>query len=142
MAGADPPALSNVALWSVVERLARLAQKLPEDNWHDDLVTGSYRLALMRGVSAGHFIRKAAGTGLSVEEVEARALIEAAGVPLVFVNRQPINVDTLPDNQAGNGTPCTSTDPCLSNTICINGTCTGAPRASTRTTPGMPTGFG
>jgi inositol transport system substrate-binding protein len=24
----------------------------------------------------------------------------AAGVPLVFVNRQPINVDTLPDNQA------------------------------------------
>ena len=25
---------------------------------------------------------------------------EAAGVPLVFVNREPINVDTLPDNQA------------------------------------------
>jgi len=25
---------------------------------------------------------------------------EAAGVPLVFVNRQPINLDTLPDNQA------------------------------------------
>ena len=25
---------------------------------------------------------------------------ESAGVPLVFVNRQPINVDTLPDNQA------------------------------------------
>jgi len=25
---------------------------------------------------------------------------EAAGVPLVYVNRQPINVDTLPDNQA------------------------------------------
>ena len=24
----------------------------------------------------------------------------AAGVPLVYVNRQPINVDTLPDNQA------------------------------------------
>jgi len=23
-----------------------------------------------------------------------------AGVPLVFVNRQPINLDTLPDNQA------------------------------------------
>ena len=44
------------------KRLARLAQKLPEDNWHDDLITGSYRLALMRGVSAGHFIRKAAGS--------------------------------------------------------------------------------
>ncbi|WP_114285148.1 sugar ABC transporter substrate-binding protein [Candidatus Halocynthiibacter alkanivorans] len=25
---------------------------------------------------------------------------EAAGVPLVFVNREPVNVDTLPDNQA------------------------------------------
>jgi inositol transport system substrate-binding protein len=25
---------------------------------------------------------------------------EAAGIPLVFVNRQPVNVDTLPDNQA------------------------------------------
>ncbi|MCB1511984.1 MAG: sugar ABC transporter substrate-binding protein, partial [Hyphomicrobiaceae bacterium] len=25
---------------------------------------------------------------------------ESAGVPLVFVNRQPVNVDTLPDNQA------------------------------------------
>jgi inositol transport system substrate-binding protein len=25
---------------------------------------------------------------------------QSAGVPLVFVNRQPINVDTLPDNQA------------------------------------------
>ena len=25
---------------------------------------------------------------------------EAAGIPLVYVNRQPINVDTLPDNQA------------------------------------------
>jgi len=25
---------------------------------------------------------------------------EAAGVPLVYVNRQPINLDTLPDNQA------------------------------------------
>ncbi|MGO4915046.1 sugar ABC transporter substrate-binding protein [Pseudogemmobacter sp. W21_MBD1_M6] len=25
---------------------------------------------------------------------------EAAGIPLVYVNRQPVNVDTLPDNQA------------------------------------------
>lgn len=44
------------------KRLARLARKLPDGNWHDDLVTGSYRLALLRGVSAGHFIRKAAGS--------------------------------------------------------------------------------
>ncbi len=28
------------------------------------------------------------------------AAAEAAGVPLVYVNRQPINVDMLPDNQA------------------------------------------
>jgi len=28
------------------------------------------------------------------------AAAEAAGVPLVFVNRQPINVDSMPDNQA------------------------------------------
>ena len=28
------------------------------------------------------------------------AAAEAAGIPLVYVNRQPINVDTLPDNQA------------------------------------------
>jgi inositol transport system substrate-binding protein len=28
------------------------------------------------------------------------AAAQAAGVPLVYVNRQPINVDTLPDNQA------------------------------------------
>ena len=28
------------------------------------------------------------------------AAAEAAGVPLVYVNRQPINVETLPDNQA------------------------------------------
>ncbi|SPH25070.1 D-galactose-binding periplasmic protein [Defluviimonas aquaemixtae] len=28
------------------------------------------------------------------------AAAEAAGVPLVYVNREPINVDTLPDNQA------------------------------------------
>jgi asparagine synthase (glutamine-hydrolysing) len=43
-------------------RLAALAASIPEGGWHDDLVTGSYRLALMRGVSAGHFIRKAAGS--------------------------------------------------------------------------------
>ncbi|AUH64436.1 sugar ABC transporter substrate-binding protein [Paracoccus zhejiangensis] len=28
------------------------------------------------------------------------AAAEAAGVPLVYVNREPVNVDTLPDNQA------------------------------------------
>ncbi|HEY5720968.1 MAG TPA: asparagine synthase-related protein [Allosphingosinicella sp.] len=43
-------------------RLAGLVERLPEGGWHDDLVTGNYRLALMRGVSAGHFLRKAAGS--------------------------------------------------------------------------------
>jgi len=28
------------------------------------------------------------------------AAAESAGVPLVYINREPINVDTLPDNQA------------------------------------------
>jgi hypothetical protein len=27
-----------------------------------------------------------------------------------------------------NGTPCTTVDPCLTNTICVNGTCSGAPK--------------
>ena len=44
------------------KRLAGLAQRLPESDWHDHLVTGNYRLALLRGVAAGHFIRKAAGS--------------------------------------------------------------------------------
>lgn len=35
----------------------------------------------------------------SATEAMTRAA-EAAGVPLVYVNREPINVDTLPDNQA------------------------------------------
>jgi asparagine synthase (glutamine-hydrolysing) len=39
-----------------------LAEAMPEEGWHRPGVTQQYRLALLRGVSAGHFIRKAAGS--------------------------------------------------------------------------------
>jgi asparagine synthase (glutamine-hydrolysing) len=39
-----------------------LAEALPEGGWHKPDTTQRYRLALLRGVSAGHFIRKAAGS--------------------------------------------------------------------------------
>jgi asparagine synthase (glutamine-hydrolysing) len=39
-----------------------LAEAMPEGGWHKPDITQRYRLALLRGVSAGHFIRKAAGS--------------------------------------------------------------------------------
>jgi asparagine synthase (glutamine-hydrolysing) len=42
--------------------LRGLADALPEGGWHQRATTQRYRLALLRGVSAGHFIRKAAGS--------------------------------------------------------------------------------
>lgn len=39
-----------------------LAEAMPESGWHKPAITERYRLALLRGVSAGHFIRKAAGS--------------------------------------------------------------------------------
>ncbi|HEX8625905.1 MAG TPA: asparagine synthase-related protein [Allosphingosinicella sp.] len=42
--------------------MRRLADAMPESGWHKPGVTQRYRLALLRGVSAGHFIRKAAGS--------------------------------------------------------------------------------
>jgi asparagine synthase (glutamine-hydrolysing) len=39
-----------------------LAETLPEGGWHQPATTQRYRIALLRGVSAGHFIRKAAGS--------------------------------------------------------------------------------
>ena len=44
------------------ERLARLVEDWPQDGWARKDVVESYRVALMRGVSAGHFIRKATGS--------------------------------------------------------------------------------
>jgi asparagine synthase (glutamine-hydrolysing) len=43
------------------EKMAGLVEQWPEGAWNSDLVRGRYRLALLRGVSAGHFLRKAAG---------------------------------------------------------------------------------
>jgi asparagine synthase (glutamine-hydrolysing) len=39
-----------------------LAEAMPDGGWHEPGTTQKYRLALLRGVSAGHFIRKAAGS--------------------------------------------------------------------------------
>ncbi|HEU0099000.1 MAG TPA: asparagine synthase-related protein [Allosphingosinicella sp.] len=39
-----------------------LAENMPTGGWHKPAATEKYRLALLRGVSAGHFIRKAAGS--------------------------------------------------------------------------------
>ncbi|HYI40111.1 MAG TPA: asparagine synthase-related protein [Allosphingosinicella sp.] len=39
-----------------------LAEAMPSDQWHKAATTEKYRLALLRGISAGHFIRKAAGS--------------------------------------------------------------------------------
>lgn len=44
------------------ERLARLVEDWPQDGWARKDVVESYRLALMRGVSAGHFIRRVTGS--------------------------------------------------------------------------------
>ena len=42
-----------------VPRLQSLMQQMPEGGWHRSGVTSAYRLALLRGISAGHFIRRA-----------------------------------------------------------------------------------
>jgi asparagine synthase (glutamine-hydrolysing) len=44
------------------KRMAALVEKWPEGGWHSDMTTGHYRLALLRGISAGHFLRRAAGS--------------------------------------------------------------------------------
>ncbi|MEA3035737.1 MAG: hypothetical protein QOH04_1502 [Sphingomonadales bacterium] len=45
-----------------LERLKRLLADWPEGRWADKDVVQHYRLALLRGVSAGHFIRKVTGS--------------------------------------------------------------------------------
>ena len=42
--------------------MAKLIEDWPSDGWSSDQAIASYRLALLRGVSTGHFIRKAAGS--------------------------------------------------------------------------------
>ena len=43
-------------------RLAALVDDWPKEGWHEPAVERAYRNALLRAVSAGHFVRKASGT--------------------------------------------------------------------------------
>jgi asparagine synthase (glutamine-hydrolysing) len=43
-------------------RLAELAENLPSGGWHSSRIQGGYRLGLLRGLSTGHFLRKASGS--------------------------------------------------------------------------------
>lgn len=45
-----------------IGRLGRLVANWPTEGWERQGVGESYRLALLRGISAGHFLRKALGT--------------------------------------------------------------------------------
>jgi asparagine synthase (glutamine-hydrolysing) len=44
-----------------VARLRRLVEDWPTDGWHRSEIIEPYRLALLRGVSSGHFLRRASG---------------------------------------------------------------------------------
>lgn len=44
-----------------IERMKRLVENWPTTGWERDEVMQPYRLALLRGISAGHFLRKATG---------------------------------------------------------------------------------
>lgn len=43
------------------ERMRRLIEEWPEADWNSNRVSGAYRLALLRGISGGHFLRKVSG---------------------------------------------------------------------------------
>jgi asparagine synthase (glutamine-hydrolysing) len=43
-------------------RMEKLLADWPEGDWHKDKVMRKYRLALLRGISAGHFLRRASGS--------------------------------------------------------------------------------
>jgi asparagine synthase (glutamine-hydrolysing) len=43
-------------------RLHRLVENWPTDGWERPEVYGAYRLALVRGIAAGHFLRRASGS--------------------------------------------------------------------------------
>jgi asparagine synthase (glutamine-hydrolysing) len=45
-----------------IERLKRLEENWPRSGWERDEVIRPYRLALLRGIAAGHFLRKASGS--------------------------------------------------------------------------------
>ncbi|MGZ8337144.1 MAG: asparagine synthase-related protein, partial [Allosphingosinicella sp.] len=43
-------------------RMQRLLEQMPSEGWHEDRVIEQYRMTLLRGVSAGHFLRRASGS--------------------------------------------------------------------------------
>lgn len=45
-----------------VDRLRKLVEEWPQSGWEQQSTISAYRLALLRGISAGHFLRKVAGT--------------------------------------------------------------------------------
>ena len=45
-----------------IARMTRMIQDWPEKGWEGQDVTGAYRLGLLRGISSGHFLRKASGS--------------------------------------------------------------------------------
>jgi asparagine synthase (glutamine-hydrolysing) len=45
-----------------IERLQAMVRDWPNDGWGTQEVIANYRLALLRGVSAGHFLRRASGS--------------------------------------------------------------------------------
>jgi len=53
----SPPAVRALDL----PRLRRLVENWPSGGWERDSVVSSYRLALLRGISTGHFLRRATG---------------------------------------------------------------------------------
>ncbi len=55
----DCPAAANAL---DLARLKSLADNWPQGDWRGDAITASYRLALLRGISTGHFLRKASGS--------------------------------------------------------------------------------
>src|SRR5450759_971395 len=57
---ACPPAARLLDL----ARRRRLADDWPQGGWERQSVRENYRLALLRGVSAGHFLRRVAGTNV------------------------------------------------------------------------------
>lgn len=44
-----------------LSRMRRLAENWPTEGWHREDIIEQYRLALLRGISVGHFLRRASG---------------------------------------------------------------------------------
>jgi asparagine synthase (glutamine-hydrolysing) len=44
-----------------LERMKNLVENWPDSGWERDEVIEPYRFALLRGISVGHFLRKASG---------------------------------------------------------------------------------